>query len=167
MNASEALRFLERHQPMPPDSDLTEEVMQQYDAARKALESEPDDRAVPLLLNSFGDGDLSGIYQMVATTLRIYDRELVVGSLEEALESPIPSVRAWCTEIALEYPDRRLVPAMLANVESEDPTTRFFAAAFLIDNQFLDGASTRLLHAVAVHDPEVRERLENGQVGSV
>jgi hypothetical protein len=116
---------------MPPDTELTEELITRYDEARKALAGANDDRAVPLLLHSFGEGDGFGVYQLVEDTLWTYPRETVTRALAAALRSPISSVRAWSMEVALEYPDPRLLPHAIHVLETDDPNARFFAAAFL------------------------------------
>lgn len=110
MSVADTLLFLEAHQPMPPDHEVTHDLLQRYQGAIETLEQQPDDRAVLPLLNSFGDGDAFGAYQRASDVLHVYDREIVIASLQQALESPVPSVRAWCARIARTYQDPRLAP---------------------------------------------------------
>ena len=131
---------------MPADTDLSEDVIAQYDAARVVLANALDPRAVPLLLHSFGDGDGFGVYQLVDDTLRTYPREWVIAGLADALGSPIRSVRSWCMDLALEYPDPRLAPQAVEVLQSDDPGARYFAAVFL---GFLDGRDAGVEAALA------------------
>jgi hypothetical protein len=157
VNATEALTFLQAHQPMPPDSELTESLITQYDEARRVLEAEPHEQAPKLLLNSFGDGDGLGVYQLVADTLRSHHRETVIGALQEALQSSHTSVRSWSMEIALEYPDERLDPHAINLLASGSRDERYFAAAYLATRQVpvprsavvADGADSELMDLLA------------------
>ena len=65
MTDNEAIEFLKTVQPLPDDSELSEELIAQYDEVRKHFIKSPNELAVPLLLNSFGDGDGFGVYQLV------------------------------------------------------------------------------------------------------
>ncbi len=65
MTTDDALDFLRRHQPMPDDEVLTEDLIQQYDEVRQHFIDSPDQRCIPLFLGSFGDGDGFGVYQLV------------------------------------------------------------------------------------------------------
>lgn len=116
---------------MPSDETLTEDLIATYDEARRVLATGKDTRAVKLLLRSFGDGDGFGVYQLVDETLRAYPRDVVILGLAESLRSDVPSVRAWSMEMALDYPDERLIPQAIENLQSMDRDTRAFAAYFL------------------------------------
>src|SRR5688572_11043185 len=122
------------HQPMPPEEDLSEDLITRFDEARHALERDPDPRGLPLLLTSLGEGSGLGVYQLLDDTLRAYDREVVILALSESLTSSLPSVRSWSMEFALDYPDLRLVPAAVALLRSDDSDARYFAAAYLVDH---------------------------------
>jgi hypothetical protein len=129
----EALAFLQAHQPMPADSDLSEGLIAEYDEVRRYFQSHPDDRAPALLLNSFGEGSGFGVYQLVADALRAHDREIVIDALIQSFQSDTPSVRSWSLEIALEYADARLDPYVQALLASDSRDDRYFAAAYLVD----------------------------------
>lgn len=118
---------------MPDDDQLSDDLIVRYDEVRKTLAQQIDPRAVPLLLNSFGDGNGFGVYQLVEDTLRAYPREQVVQALMHSLRSDISSVRSWSMDIALEYSDERLLPHAVHLLNSADRDTRFFAAAFLAE----------------------------------
>ena len=74
MKPEEALEFLERHQPMPPDEQLTEALIGKYDEAWRAVKDSDDPRVAGLLLNSFGEGDGWGVYSLVDEALRSLPR---------------------------------------------------------------------------------------------
>jgi hypothetical protein len=161
MNSEEALDFLREHQPMPPEEELSEELITRFDEARRALERDPDPRGLLLLLRSLGEGSGLGVYQLLDDTLRAYDREDVVRALSETLRSSLPSVRSWSMELALDYPDPRLVPHAVALLRSDERDARFFAAAYLVDHWSTDPDAREALRdaAVSEDDPDVRQVL--------
>jgi hypothetical protein len=160
LSPEEAIAFLERHQPMPPDGQLTEELIGTYDDAWRALARSNDPRAAQLLLNSFGDGDGWGVYQLVDETLRSLPRQQVVEALSRSLESPFRSVRSWSMEMAMDFPDRRLVPKAVALLARGDLDERMFAAYFLSDIESHDGPTVAAMrHAI--------EREDDGEIQSV
>jgi hypothetical protein len=164
VTTAEAIRFFKSHQPMPPDKELSEELIAQYDEARRALELDPVPSSLPWLLRSFGEGSGFGVYQLVRDTLRAFQAEDVVQALADTLTSAVPSVRSWSMELALEYPDVRLVPHAIASLASPDRDTRFFAASYLVD---LGWSSPSIKSALieAAHDeedPDVRDVLLEG-----
>jgi HEAT repeat protein len=160
---SEAIDFLRAHQPMPPDTDLTDELIGRYNEARQVLRDHPDDLAIPLLLNSFGDGNGFGVYQLVDDTLRAYDRDRVVETLERSLRSALSSVRLWSIDIALEYPDARLIPPVVDLLSSADRDIRYFAVQYLINLEIgPTDVGAALLAALQVEqDEEIRAILSS------
>ena len=93
MNTQEALEFLEQNQPMPADSELTEEHIAKYDEIRSFFIESPDLACLPLFLNSFGDGDGFGVYQLIEDVIGQLRFEEVLPHLLDALSSPFRSVR--------------------------------------------------------------------------
>jgi len=67
MTTSEALSFLQAHQPMPDDDvlDAHPEILQKYEEVRKYFVENPDPRCIELFLNSFGGWNGFGVYQLV------------------------------------------------------------------------------------------------------
>jgi hypothetical protein len=159
MTTDEALAFLAIHQPMPPDTGLSEELVTRYDEVRRHLAEHPDPRAPGLLLGSFGDGSGFGVYQLVADVLRLHDRDAVVDALGEALRSDVPSVRAWALDVALEYPDDRLDVLVRTGLESASRDDRYFAAAYLADRGLVVPAAL-VAAARAGGDPELQAALD-------
>jgi HEAT repeat protein len=161
MTADEAIDFLEQHQPMPADESISETLIGEFDEARQALERDPDPRGLRLLLGAFGEGSGFGVYQLVDDTLRAYPRDDVVAALRGALTSSVPSVRSWSMEMALDYPDHRLLPAALALLSDVDRDTRYFAASYVADLRPTEGRILDRLREVATRedDEEIRSVL--------
>ena len=135
---SEAISFLRKHQPMPPDKELSTELITEYDEVRKYFVEHPDLEAVPLLLNSFGQGTGHGVYQLVGNALRTLPSEKIIPYLRSAIRSEHPSVRSWCAEIAAEFPSAELIPALSMLLEDDDEDARsasVFALEFIDDPQ--------------------------------
>jgi len=107
MNRNEALSFLRDHQPMPDDDDLTQEVIDKYDEVRKFFTAYPDKEVISLFLNSYGNGDGWGVYQLVEDVFYKCHRDDVVVEIKEILENPsiADSVRYW----VLRYPQHSLM----------------------------------------------------------
>jgi HEAT repeat protein len=149
---------------MPSDDELAEEVISRYDEARRVLARDKDPRAIRLLLNSFGSGDGFGVYQLVEDTLREYPRDEVIEGLADSLRSPIPSVRSWSMEISLEYPDTRLIPAVIEQLNSADPDARLFAAHYLVNLGRQDAGIREALRAALTKesDAEIRFVIQTG-----
>lgn len=109
MTTDEALQFLRSHQPLPPTREISEQLLKQFDEVRKHFATHPDDRSVPLLLNSFGEGDGHGIYQLVEDTILAHPENVVIPALLAGMSSSHSSVREWNAEIAANYPRPELV----------------------------------------------------------
>ncbi len=157
MNKEEAIEFLRRHQPMPPDSELTEDLSTRYDEIREYCIAHPDREYIPLFLNSFGEGDGFGVYVLVDRVIRQFSAEEVIPHLIEALHSEHPSVREWCADIAIDFKSPELIDPLreLLQNPNEKQDTRCYAASDLglIDDE---RATAVLEDALAKEtDPEV------------
>ncbi|MFK7604113.1 HEAT repeat domain-containing protein [Deinococcus sp. SM5_A1] len=108
MNLSEAIRFLEENQPLPPDLEMGEKIII-FDEARKLLQTTPDANGLRLLLSAFGEGDGFGVYQLVEMTALAYPSTVVIPILKQHLSSPFESVRYWNAQIAASFPDENLI----------------------------------------------------------
>jgi hypothetical protein len=109
MTNDEALQFLHSHQPLPPTWEISRDLLERFDEVRKHFAEHPDNRSVPLLLHSFGEGDGHGIYQLVEDTILAYPESVVIPALLEGLRSSHSSVREWNAEIAANYPRPELI----------------------------------------------------------
>lgn len=131
VNTEQALEFLRKHQPMPPELELTQEQIDQYDAVRQHFIKYPDPRCVPLFLGSFGEGTGYGLYQLIDDVLRMYPEHFVIGELAKALRSPHRSVRTWCLDMAMGFAHERLRPIAMRLAASSDETESGFASTLL------------------------------------
>ncbi|EHR8838628.1 hypothetical protein ABJ851_004228 [Shigella flexneri] len=122
MNKDEALNFLELHQPMPADCDITQELIDRYDEVRIYFMTYPDKEAIPLFLRSFGDGDGLGIYPVVEDFLYKCDFNDVIKNIVEILENPniIKSVRLWCTILTMSFPDKNMINGLKISAQTND-----------------------------------------------
>lgn len=122
MIKSEALQFLSVHQPMPSDQDLTQELIDKYDSVRKFFIENPAKEAIPLFMQSYGDGDGWGVYQLVEDVFYECDVNDVVMSILNILEDTSISkgVRYWVTQLAAAFPDKKLINGLNISLSSGD-----------------------------------------------
>lgn len=163
MDKDTALSFLSQHQPMPPDSELTEELLVQYDEIRKFCIENPDPECIPLFLNSFGEGTGFGVYQLVDDVLRQFHPKDIVMHLVKALRSSYHSVRGWAAQLAMQFPQPELMKPLediLFNYD-EDSAIRSWAAISIsfIDDPLIDGILERALRHE--QNPKVRNDIIN------
>lgn len=129
MTESDALDFLTRHQPLPSDDLLTDDVIDAYDAVRQFFFEHPNEACVPLFLHSFGEGSGLGVYQLIEDTLQVHDDEVVTSALLTSLRASEPSVRYWSAQIAQNYRDMRLRDPLIELLRDARPGIR--AAAII------------------------------------
>lgn len=113
MTTDQALHFLRSNQPLPPTREISQELLEQFDEVRKHFASHPDNQSVPLLLNSFGEGDAHGVYQLVEEAILAHPENIVIPALLDGLQSSHSSVREWCSEIAANYPRPELIAPLV------------------------------------------------------
>ena len=109
ITTDEALQFLRSHQPLPPTRTISKDILRRFDEVRTHFTEFPDNQAVPLLLNSFGEGDGHGVYQLVETAILAHPERVVIPALVDALRSSLGSVRYWNAQIAANYTRPELV----------------------------------------------------------
>lgn len=126
MNRNEALSFLRDHQPMPDDDDLTQEVIDKYDEVRKFFTANPDKEVISLFLNSYGNGDGWGVYQLVEDVFYKCHRDHVVVEIKEILENPsiADSVRYWVTQVSAAFSDVKLKKGLAISLKSKNEDIR-------------------------------------------
>ncbi|MCZ9149162.1 hypothetical protein OM219_13490 [Escherichia albertii] len=129
MTKKEALAFLALHQPMPNDYDITQELIDKYDDIRLYFCANPTEEAIPLFLQSFGEGNGLGVYQLVEDFLFNCDKNIVVSNIASILENPLTmeSVRYWCTLLAMVFADNTLIKGLNISLQSDDEDTRDMA----------------------------------------
>lgn len=124
MDKKTAIDFLKNNQPMPNDSLLDKKTIQMYDDVRKYFLNNPDIECLPLFLNSFGEYDGYGIYQLVEDVVQMFDHDDVVNCLIESLRSPFNGVKYWCAQISALFPDEKLILPLVALLEDENDDIR-------------------------------------------
>jgi HEAT repeat protein len=160
MDTQAALAFLEAHQPMPDDADLDEALIGKYDDVRRHFLENPDERCIPLFLNSFGSGDGFGVYQLIEDVLAQFPPEKVVPHLAAALQSSRQSVRYWSAQIAEFFPEEELVSPLGRLLKDEEFDVRYAAVTAL--GQISSVASNMLLseHRQQEADAEISDLIE-------
>jgi hypothetical protein len=162
MRTEDALAFLAQHQPMPDDSVLDDDTIRRYEEVRLHFVSHPDDRCVALLLNSFGDGNGFGVYQLVDDVLRGHPRTVVTAALRSAIGSPQASVRGWALQFAADFADRSMLSEFVRVLErSRVSDERFWAAVALKQVVSSSDSDLALVHRLASTetDKDVRTHL--------
>lgn len=149
---------------MPPDEDLTEDLIGAYERVRAFFLSNPDDRCVVLFMHSFGDGMGFGVYQLVEDVLRRCSPSAVSAALPEALASQHASVRWWAAQIAADYPDHSLVPRLVEIVNGDFTDDERFAAALALQHSMHPAHDRATMQALLAneHQAEVAEMLAGG-----
>ncbi|HHC4738976.1 hypothetical protein OM262_16015 [Escherichia albertii] len=89
MTKKEALASLSLHQPMPNDYDITQELITKYNDVRFYFCANLAEEAIPLFLQSFGEGNGLGVYQLVEDFLFKCDKNIVVSNIASILENPL------------------------------------------------------------------------------
>lgn len=118
----DALNFLSRHQPMPSDNNLTQEIIDEYNDVRKFFIKNPDKKAIELFLRSFGEGDGWGVYQLVEDFFYQCSDTDVKNEIKNVLEDiTIPdSVRYWVTQTAADFNDEMLRNGLEISLQSKN-----------------------------------------------
>lgn len=126
MNRNEALSFLRDHQPMPDDDDLTQELIDKYDEVRNFFIATPDKETISLFLNSYGNGDGWGVYQLVEDVFYKCHFDDVVLEIKKILENPsvADSVRYWVTQVSAAFSDAKLRKGLEISLNSENEDIR-------------------------------------------
>lgn len=134
MNIEKALEFLGKHQPLPTDEEISEAEIDTFNEVRKFLISNPDERAIPLVLNAFGDEDGFGVYQVCDDIFRPFKPEVVLPHLKSALASKHYGVRYWASQWAMEINSIDIVPEINSMLKNTDDTeAHYYCVAALMD----------------------------------
>ena len=153
MTKNEALQFLLDHQPLPPTREISDALIQEFDKVRKLFALDLDERCVRPLLNSFGDGDGHGVYQLVEDTILLYSEELVVSALKDSLRNPSGSVRYWSALIAANYLHRELVEPLFELFKEGNLDERI-AVVIALEGIGSREAQEKLVAALSIKDIE-------------
>ena len=150
MTVDEGLAFLKAHQPMPDDTELSEELIRAYDEVRRLFIAQPDARCIPLFLTSFGAGDGFGVYQLVEDVLRQFSLDTVVSHLKKGLTHGQQSIRYWNADIAANFPTADLIEPLAQLLTEDDEDIRSAAAIAL--GQIRDARAEGLLRSALANE---------------
>ncbi|MDR2905913.1 MAG: hypothetical protein LBU73_08165 [Helicobacteraceae bacterium] len=112
LTKEEALDFLRLYQPMPKDENLTTELIDKYDEVLRFFLQYKTKECIPLFLNSFGQINGFGVYQLVEDVILQFSMNEVIPYIKEAIKSNIYSVRYWNVQIAINYPSIEILPTL-------------------------------------------------------
>ena len=166
MNETDVIKFLSRNQPLPDDEDLSEELIGQYDDARKFLIDHPSDEGVRLILNSFGIGNGWGVYQLVEDAVAVVSPEVAAKHLANALRSPLEGVKYWSAQISANYDDEQLIEPLQALLHDLSEDVRM-AALISIEKYMSDELKAMLQKMLAKETgDEIRATIKDILVGA-
>jgi hypothetical protein len=126
MNKNNALLFLKQHQPLPSDSEMSENLISEFDDVRKFFIEHPCDEAIPLFLRCFGDGDGFGVYQLVEDVFYKIKLNTIKSFIKEALEDySLPnSCKYWTIQISTAFPDNSYRKSLITALSSSNEDIR-------------------------------------------
>jgi len=127
ISRKDAINFLKQYQPMPDDNNLSKDIIDQYDDVRKFFLANPDEECISLFLNSFGERDGFGVYQLIEDVIKKFEKSKVLPHLLNALKSDYRSVRYWNAQIASSFPDEKLFEPLKKLLDEHDVDIRFAA----------------------------------------
>lgn len=161
MNQKRALEFLKKNQPLPDDNAITQEVIDDYDAVRKFFKQYPCNESLTLFFGSFGKGDGLGVYQLIEDTILAHDSEDVIPELAVALKNGTDSSKYWCAQIAVNFPDERLIEGLQTALGSDNVDIR---EATITALECIGGSKVQKLlkeQLLLEKDKEVRELIKD------
>lgn len=130
MDYDSAIRFLNANRPLPPDSELSDEVAATFDDVRRYFIANPDRLCIPMFLQAFGDGMGHGVYQICDDVFRCYDQSELTPHIVVALSSEQGCTRWWAAHWAMEFPDRAMLTGLTAVANAPtDADAHYFALA--------------------------------------
>ena len=159
MDKEVGLRFLKENQPMPNDKNLDESLISMYDEVRKYFLVNPYEECLPLFLNSFGEYDGMGVYQLVEDVILKFKHDKVVECLLDAFRSKHNGVKYWCAQISALFPDKNLINPLVELLNDSNQDTRMSVIASL--SQVKDDNVITILrnHLNVEADDEVKDFL--------
>ena len=132
MTGEEARTYLLQHQPMPSDSDITENEADTFIAILQFLEENPNPDFIPLLMGSVSSQTGLGMYEQIQFVLNQFSEGEVVPHVRVLLQSPNPGARSWAVGWALEFPSSTYLKAINEILHSpEDDDSHYLAVAVL------------------------------------
>jgi hypothetical protein len=160
MEVETALVWLGKHQPLPTDQEMVQEIADQFDEIRKLFLTHSDSRCIPLFLNVFGGRNGWGMYQLVEYVLLKYPTHEILPHLLEALKSPNQYVRQWCAQIASNFPDSSLVSPLATLLGDQDEDVKSGAVIALQEIQDIRVRSILEVYLEHEEDESLRELID-------
>lgn len=131
MNAEQGITFLQAHQPMPADEEITEEEGRTFAALLNYFEASPDPRCIPLFVNAVSPRTRLGMYNHIGFVLLAHPREQVIPHLRAALVQGNTVVRFRCCEWACDCDAWELVDLVRPLLSDPDEDVRNAARIFM------------------------------------
>ena len=131
MDMQQALNFLKQHQPMPDDEIASGDLFKNYYEAMIFFQENYNEECVPLFLNSFGSFSGLGVYQLVEDVINKYPAEVVIPHLVNAIINGTDPIKAWCSQIAVNFPDERLIESLESLMTYDNDDIRWAAISAL------------------------------------
>lgn len=131
IDAAKCISFLSANQPLPPDAELSTDVVNDLDSVRKWLSEHPVREALPLLLRVFGEGDGLGVYPLIEDTVSKYPRDAVVAELTTVLRDSPDATRYWALQLAATFASERMVKPISDLLPVLDHDSRYAALTAL------------------------------------
>ncbi len=131
MTADDAIAFLNLHQPMPSDFEITDEEGGIYAAILKHFEARPDSRCIPLLIRSVSAETGLGMYEHIKFVLLQHRREEIVPHLRDVLRSGTDAQKTRCCWWAADIGAWDLSAEIESLCNSTDEDLRDAANAFI------------------------------------
>ena len=96
MNLRQALTFLENHQPMPSDEEVTQELCDTFLECMQFFKENPDPKSVALFINSVSEYTGLGMYEVISDVLLKQERTVVLFALKKALNQGNDAIKYRC-----------------------------------------------------------------------
>jgi hypothetical protein len=96
MNHHQALIFLEHHQPMPSDKEVTQDLCDAFLECMLFFKHNPEPKSVSLLINSVSEYTGLGMYEMISDVLLKQERTVVLFALKKALTQGDDAIKYRC-----------------------------------------------------------------------
>ncbi|MGG0179117.1 HEAT repeat domain-containing protein [Gottfriedia acidiceleris] len=121
MNINDAVKILNKYNPMPADDQLTQKIVDEYGVAIDYLKLNPHPSCIEPILKSFGEYDGWGLYEEASLILTKFDINHVLPYLITALQSPHNGIRYWATHIVSDFADKQLLQFLEVCIQDKIP----------------------------------------------
>ena len=131
MNPDAALQFLEDHQPMPGDSEITQDECDVFAELLVHFREHADPRSIPLLVNSVSTSTGMGMYEDISRVLMAHQKSAVVPHIRHGLLQGSDGVKYRCCWWAADVSAWELTDIIEPLTRSDHEDTRDAAKAFI------------------------------------